>query len=71
MTEDIPVSEIMKRDPISVTPETATIDAIRLMRERKVGALPVVHQGQLVGIITETDFNRLAAQFFEDDEAAD
>ncbi|PIQ61234.1 MAG: hypothetical protein COV99_09670 [Bacteroidetes bacterium CG12_big_fil_rev_8_21_14_0_65_60_17] len=71
VTEDIPVSEIMKRDPISVTPETATIDAIRLMRERKVGALPVVHQGQLVGIITETDFNRLAAQFFEDDEAAD
>ncbi|MBT3450191.1 MAG: CBS domain-containing protein [Bacteroidetes Order II. Incertae sedis bacterium] len=64
--EDIPVSQIMVRDPISVSPEMATIDAVRVMRENNIGALPVVLNGQLVGIITETDFNQLAARLFED-----
>jgi len=63
---DMPVSEIMVEDPISVSPETATIDAVRLMRTNNVGALPVVLNDQLVGIITETDFNLLAARLFED-----
>lgn len=65
-TEDNPVSTIMVRNPISVSPETATIDAIRMMREKNIGALPVVLDGHLVGIITETDFNLLAARLFED-----
>ena len=64
--EDLPVGAIMVRNPISVSPEVATIDAIRIMREHNVGALPVVLNGQLVGIITETDFNLLAARLFED-----
>ena len=64
--EDIPVSQIMVKDPISVSPEMATIDAVRIMRENNIGALPVVLNGQLVGIITETDFNLLAARFFEE-----
>ncbi|NNF03857.1 MAG: CBS domain-containing protein, partial [Rhodothermales bacterium] len=62
---DLPVRDIMVKDPISVSPETATIDAIRIMRENRVGALPVVHKEQLVGIVTETDFNRIAARLFE------
>ncbi|NQV72267.1 CBS domain-containing protein [bacterium] len=64
--EDLSVGEIMVRNPISVSPEIATIDAIRIMREHNIGALPVVLNGQLVGIITETDFNLLAARLFED-----
>jgi CBS domain-containing protein len=70
-TDDIPVSEIMVKDPIHVGPEMPTIEAIRLMRENSVGALPVVHNGELVGIITESDFNRLAARFFDEDAAPD
>jgi len=64
--EDLPVSDIMIRNPISVSPEIATIEAIRIMRENNIGALPVVLNGQLVGIITETDFNLLAARLFDD-----
>ena len=64
--KDLPVSAIMVRNPVSVTPETATIDAIRLMREKNIGALPVVLGKQLVGVITETDFNLLAARLFEE-----
>jgi len=63
--QDISVGEIMVPNPISVSPETATIEAIRLMRENNIGALPVVLNNHLVGILTETDFNLLAARLFE------
>jgi len=57
----LPVNEIMHRDVITVTPETSTLDAVRLMREHKIGCLPVVGgNGQLVGIITEHDLIELA-----------
>ncbi len=52
----VPVTSIMRRDPLTVTPETATVDAIELMRANGVGCLPVVEDGRLVGILTERDF---------------
>jgi CBS domain-containing protein len=56
----VAVREIMKTDPITVAPETPTVEAIELMREHQVGCLPVVSQGRLVGIVTEHDFVKLA-----------
>ena len=38
-----------------VTPETPVIEAARLMRDRKIGGLPVMDGDELVGIVTETD----------------
>lgn len=52
----IPVREIMERDVVTVPIGTLTADAIRLMRERDVTALPVLDNGRLVGIVTEHDF---------------
>jgi len=62
---DVPVSEIMVPEPITVTPETSTVDAIQRMREHHVGALPVIRENQLVGIITEGDFIRIAGQLLD------
>lgn len=61
----VPVSDIMQRDPVSATPETPTLEAIRLMREHRIGCLPVVHEGKLVGIVTEHDLVTLAAPLLE------
>jgi CBS domain-containing protein len=61
-----PVREVMRRDPISVSPETPTRDAIALMRRHRIGSLPVVRDGQLVGIVTETEFMDIAGQLLED-----
>lgn len=62
----IPVSEIMHRDLVTASPETSTVDAIDLMREHKIGCLPVVDdEGRLVGIITERDFMAMAGQLLE------
>ncbi len=62
----VPVKKIMIRNPISISPERPTAEAIQIMRERKIGALPVVRDGQLVGIITEKDFSRIAGELLDD-----
>jgi CBS domain-containing protein len=45
----------------SVTPSATVYDAIKLMAERNVGALPVVSDGAVVGIFTERDYTRKVA----------
>jgi acetoin utilization protein AcuB len=54
-----PLSRIMTREPLTVGPEAPVAEAVRVMVDKKLGALPVVEQGRLVGIITETDALRL------------
>jgi len=50
------VKEVMTNDPISIAPDAPLAEAARLMLTRKIGALPVVEDGRLVGILTESDF---------------
>jgi len=54
----VPVAEIMSAPAISVDPDDELMDAARLFLEEKVGSLPVVEGGRVVGIITETDMLR-------------
>jgi CBS domain-containing protein/gamma-glutamylcysteine synthetase len=61
-----PVREIMERNLTTVTPETPTLEAIDLMRSRKVACLPVLKNGKLVGIVTERDFMSIAYQLLEE-----
>jgi CBS domain-containing protein len=63
---DVPVSEVMQREPITVTRDTPTLEAIALMREERVSCLPVVDGKTLVGLITEEDFLRIASQLIEE-----
>jgi CBS domain-containing protein len=46
----------------AVSPETSTIDALRFMADKNVGALVVLEDGLLVGIISERDFVRRIAR---------
>jgi len=52
------VASVMTKSLVTVSPRQDTRDAARLMLDHKIGALPVVDGGQLVGIITETDLLR-------------
>jgi acetoin utilization protein AcuB len=52
------VREIMTWAVITVRPESEIREAARLMREQKVGALPVVEAGRVVGMLTELDLLR-------------
>jgi CBS domain-containing protein len=55
----------MNREPITVHPDTATVDAIRLMREKKLACLPVTRDDKLVGIVTEHDLIVVASRLLE------
>lgn len=66
--EHTAVREIMKSKLLTVTPETPIEEAAQLMRDRKVGAFPVVRDGKLVGIITESDIFRAFASIFSSAE---
>ena len=58
-----PVAQIMSRRVRTVTPATPAAAAASLMVAHKISCLPVVGEGeQIVGIITETDFVRIAEQ---------
>ena len=61
-----PVKEIMERNPTTVPPELPTVEAIELMREKRVSCLPVVSDGKLVGIVSERDFMPLAYELLGD-----
>jgi acetoin utilization protein AcuB len=50
-----PVESIMTSQVITVTEYTALEDAARIMADHKISSLPVMRDGKLVGIITETD----------------
>ncbi len=52
------VGVLMRKDPITVTPETTLRQAAKIMVEKKVSGLPVIADGALVGIITESDLFR-------------
>lgn len=53
------VKAIMTPDPLYVHPDASIGEAAQILLENKFGGLPVVEDGKLVGIITETDFCRL------------
>ncbi len=61
----IAAREVMSSDPVTVAPETPIAEAIQLMRQNRVGSLPVVREGKLVGIITEFDFLGIASQLLD------
>jgi CBS domain-containing protein/gamma-glutamylcysteine synthetase len=64
--EPVVVRQIMKPDPVRVTPDTPTLEAIEIMRHHNVGCLPIVKDGHLVGIVTAYDFLAVSAKLFED-----
>ena len=64
MKTTYPVSSILHQKTSalwSVAPQATVFDAIKLMAEKNIGALPVVSGGTLVGIFTERDYTRKIA----------
>lgn len=53
---ETPVDKVMTRDPYTVGPRDEIKDALKVMIERKIGAVPVVSNGALIGIVTDIDY---------------
>jgi acetoin utilization protein AcuB len=49
------VKDWMTKDPVTITDETSMMKAIHIMKERRFRRLPVLHEGLLVGMVTDRD----------------
>jgi CBS domain-containing protein/gamma-glutamyl:cysteine ligase YbdK (ATP-grasp superfamily) len=61
----VAVRDIMKSHPVTVTSDTPTIEAIRIMRSHNIGCLPVTDDGRLVGLLTAQDLLKISADLIE------
>lgn len=61
----IPIMEVMRSDVTVVPPGMHLRDAAGILLNHKYGCLPVVHGGQLRGILTEADFLKLTIRLME------
>lgn len=61
----VTVEEVMVHDPIIINHDANIIEAMNLMKKHQIGCLPVVHDDELVGIITEKDFLGIAGRLIE------
>jgi acetoin utilization protein AcuB len=57
--------DIMTRNPLSIEPEAPIERAAKIMRDKKIGALPVTREGNLLGMITKSDIFRALVGIFE------
>ncbi len=62
---EVPVSAIMRANPVTVSPDTPTRDAVGLMLRHRIGSLPVVQGPHIVGILTEEELVGVAAKVIE------
>lgn len=58
----IEVRKVMRSPVRTIAPDAPVQEAARIMRRQKVGCLPVVDQGKLVGIVSEHDLLRLVEE---------
>ena len=67
LLDTVKIESIMSANPHTVSPQSDLKDAARLILEIKVGGLPVLQDGRLVGIITETDLISTLLEQLPDD----
>ncbi|MFQ5407597.1 MAG: CBS domain-containing protein [Anaerolineales bacterium] len=63
------MGKIMTEAVFTITPDATLKDAATIMHDKKVGALPVVADGQIAGVITESDVFRAMIAGFDKDES--
>lgn len=59
------LSRVMTKDPTTLTPDQEVAKAADLLYSKRIGCLPIVENGELVGIITTTDMLRLMARMMK------
>lgn len=58
LLKSVLIKDVMKKKVVTVKPDTPIKDAAHLMKEKKIGCVPVVNEGSLVGLVTTTDILR-------------
>lgn len=64
-----PLSYVMTRSPVTITPRSRAIDALRVMSDSGFRHLPVVENGRIFGIVSRGDFLGAEIERVDEDEA--
>lgn len=59
---DLPVRDFMTRDVVTVSPDDTVITVAQILLRYRIGGVPVVEHGHVVGVITESDLFRLMVE---------
>ena len=70
LMEHIEVRTCMTPNPVTIAPDCDLIVAVELMRTQKFGGLPVIQNGNLAGILTETDLMDCLIKLLEKEATA-
>lgn len=62
---DTLVGELMVKDPLTISPEATVMEAMDIMKHTDTACLPVVNNGKLVGLITESDFVNITSSLLK------
>lgn len=62
LLDKLTVKEIMVKNPCTISPDTPVEEALRMGQEKGYGVFPVVEDGRLVGVVTESDIVRLMTE---------
>jgi CBS domain-containing membrane protein len=62
LLDSLAVKDVMTTEVVAIRPDASLVYAARVLTEKKIGCLPVVENGRLVGILTEGDFVALVAR---------
>ena len=58
LLKNFSIKDVMKKRVLTVGPDTAIKDAASIMQKKKIGCLPVVTDGAVIGLVTTTDILR-------------
>lgn len=58
LLRSLDVGDVMSAPAVTIGPDASVQEAARTMEEGRIGCLPVLEEGRLVGILTETDILR-------------
>jgi len=58
LLKSVLIKDVMKKKVLTIAPDTKIKDAAHLMADKKIGCVPVVSSGTLVGLVTTTNILR-------------
>lgn len=61
----VPVEEVMTVKVVTLGPEDGVDQSARLMRRERIGSIPIVEEGKLIGIVTRSDVLQAYADLYE------
>ena len=63
------VKALMIKNPVHISPKTPLLEAIEIMNKKEFGCLPVLQDGELVGVLTEKVFIQITSRLIRNDQS--